>query len=230
LAEALATRAAVAVELSERMQRDTLRRVVAGQELERRRMARELHDETGQALTSILLGLKGLEDAPDENARERATAELRELVVTTLQDVRRLAVELRPKALDDFGLLAAVERLADVFSEQMAVETDVEAQLGAERLPSEVETALYRIVQEALTNVVKHARASHVSILLMRKERSAVAVVEDNGVGFVADGAGSGDGLGLIGMRERLALLDGRLQVESTPERGTTIVAEVPLP
>jgi signal transduction histidine kinase len=111
----------------------------------------------------------------------------------------------------------------------MAVETDVEAQLGPERLPPEVETALYRIVQEALTNVMKHARASHVSILLMRKERSAVAVVEDNGVGFVADGDEDGGGLGLIGMRERVALLDGRLEVESSP-RGTTIVAEVPLP
>jgi signal transduction histidine kinase len=229
LVEALATRAAAAVELSERTQRDTLRRVVAGQELERRRLARELHDETGQALTSILLGLKALEDAGDASGREQAAAELRGLVVATLQDVRRLAVELRPKALDDFGLLAAVERLADVFGEQMAVETDVEAQLGPERLPPEVETALYRIVQEALTNVMKHARASHVSILLMRKERSAVAVVEDNGVGFVADGDEDGGGLGLIGMRERVALLDGRLEVESSP-RGTTIVAEVPLP
>jgi len=229
LVEALATRAAAAVELSERTQRDTLRRVVAGQELERRRLARELHDETGQALTSILLGLKALEDAGDASGREQAAAELRGLVVATLQDVRRLAVELRPKALDDFGLLAAVERLADVFGEQMAVETDVEAQLGPERLPPEVETALYRIVQEALTNVMKHARASHVSILLMRKERSAVAVVEDNGVGFAADGDEDGGGLGLIGMRERVALLDGRLEVESSP-RGTTIVAEVPLP
>jgi signal transduction histidine kinase len=230
LAEALATRAAVAVELSERVQRDTLRRVVAGQELERRRLARELHDETGQALTSILLGLKGLDNASDEAARQRAAAELRELVVATLQDVRRLAVELRPKALDDFGLLPAVERLAEVFGEQMAVETDVEAQLGPELLPTEVETALYRIVQEALTNVVKHARASRVSILLMRKERSAIAVIEDNGVGFSPGEGGREDGLGLIGMRERVGLLDGRLEVESSPDRGTTIVAEVPLP
>jgi signal transduction histidine kinase len=231
LAEALATRAAVAVELSERVQRDTVRRVVAGQELERRRLARELHDETGQALTSILLGLKAVEDARGDDDRRLASADLRELVVATLQDVRRLAVELRPKALDDFGLLPAVERLADVFAEQMEVEVDVEGQLGPERLPAEIETALYRIVQEALTNVVKHARASRVSILLMRKERSAVAVIEDNGVGFSTDGDAAGsDGLGLIGMRERVGLLDGRLQVESSALGGTTIVAEVPLP
>ena len=109
LAETFASRAAVAVDLSERVARDALRRVVDAQELERRRLARELHDETGQALTSILLGLKRL-DGRRRRARE-AVADLRELVVATLQDVRRLAVELRPKALDDFGLVAALERL-----------------------------------------------------------------------------------------------------------------------
>src|ERR671935_1850520 len=117
LAEEFAARAAIAVELSRRVQRDALRRVVAGQELERQRLARELHDETGQALTSILLGLKAVEEAPTvEKIREGAN-ELRELVVATLQDVRRLAVELRPKALDDFGLTAALERLTQTFSE-----------------------------------------------------------------------------------------------------------------
>ena len=156
LAEIFATRAAVAVELSARVERDALRRVVAAQELERRRLARELHDETGQALTSILLGLKQLDgaEAPE------AVAALRELVVATLQDVRRLAVELRPKVLDDFGLVPALERLTQGFGEQTGIAVDLEAGAIAERLPLEVETAIYRIVQEALTNVVKHARAS----------------------------------------------------------------------
>jgi two-component system, NarL family, sensor histidine kinase DevS len=226
LAEAFAVRASAAVELSERVQRDALRRVVEAQELERRRLARELHDETGQALTSILLGLKAVEEAKSEAQREPAGKELRELVVSTLQDVRRLAVELRPKALDDFGLVAALERLAQTFTEQIGIQTDVEASLGDERLPPEVETALYRLVQEALTNVVKHARASRVSISLVRRARSVSAVVEDDGVGFSEP---SGDGLGLIGMRERVGLLDGRLEVEANPGRGTTIVAEVPL-
>ena len=159
IAEAFAERAAVAIDLSERVARDALRRVVAGQELERQRLARELHDETGQALTSILLGLKGLEEAPDEDALRRSVNALRELVVATLHDVRRLAVELRPKALDDFGLAPALERLAETFAEQTNVNVHVEAALGDARLPDEVEIALYRIVQEALTNVVKHANA-----------------------------------------------------------------------
>jgi GAF domain-containing protein len=113
LAETFAPRAAVAVDLSERIARDALRRVVEAQEVERRRLARELHDETGQALTSILLGLKGLEERLEGEEALEAAHELRELVVSTLQDVRRLAVELRPTALDDFGLVAALERLAE---------------------------------------------------------------------------------------------------------------------
>lgn len=229
LAETFAARAAVAVDLSERVARDSLRRVVAAQELERRRLARELHDETGQALTSILLGLKSLDDASDlEEVRARA-AKLRDLVVETLHDVRRLAVELRPKALDDFGLVPALERLAETFAEQTGIAVDFEAALGGERLPGEVETALYRIVQEALTNVVKHAGASRVSVILSRKDGAVTAVIEDNGRGFEARGT-DGRGLGLVGMRERIGLLDGRLQIESTEGAGTTIVAEVPLP
>src|SRR6266545_4024792 len=204
--------------------------IVEAQELERRRLARELHDETGQALTSILLGLRGVEEAATEKERVNAAADLREFVVSTLQDVRRLAVELRPKALDDFGLFPALVRLAQTFTEQMGIETDVEASLGGERLPPEIETALYRIVQEALTNVVKHARASRVSISLVRKSHSVSVVIEDDGVGMTtASSDGTGLGLGIIGMRERVGLLDGRLEVESDEGRGTTIVAEVPL-
>jgi signal transduction histidine kinase len=227
LAETFATRAALAVDLSERIAQDALRRVVEAQELERRRLARELHDETGQALTSILLGLKALEERTGDEASRAAMEELRELVVSTLQDVRRLAVELRPTALDDFGLVAALERLTASFAEQTGISVDFQTALADERLPEEVETALYRIVQESLTNVVKHARARRVSILLARKEGSVKAVVEDDGRGF--DPAQAGDGFGLVGMRERLALLGGRLEVESGADAGTTIAAEVPV-
>jgi signal transduction histidine kinase len=153
---------------------------------------------------------------------------VRELVVSTLQDVRRLAVELRPSALDDFGLVSAVERLAQTFREQTGMHVDLEAQLGEERLPGEVETALYRIVQEALTNIVKHAEASRVSILLTRKDGSALAVVEDDGLGF-DPGAARDEGVGLVGMRERMALVGGRLRIESSTGAGATLVAEVPL-
>ena len=133
VAEAFAERAAVAVDLSERVARDALRRVVTAQELERRRLARELHDETGQALTSILLGLKAAEDAGDRATMQAALVSLRELVVETLHDVRRLAVELRPRVLDDFGLVPALERLTDTFAEQTGIQVVVRtpAELGA---------------------------------------------------------------------------------------------------
>jgi signal transduction histidine kinase len=228
LAEQFANRAAIAVDLSQRVARDALRRVVSGQELERRRLARELHDETGQALTSILLGLRAVEEASSPDEMSAAATHLRELVVGTLQDVRRLAVQLRPKALDDFGLVPAVDHLVQTFSEATAIRVDLEAQLGEERLPAEVETTLYRIVQEALTNIVKHAEASMVSILLVRSGVSATVVVEDDGQGFDPAKLRE-EGMGIIGMRERVELHEGRLRVESTPGMGATLVAEVPL-
>ncbi len=228
LAETLATRAAVAVDLSERVSRDAVRRVVDAQEQERSRLARELHDETGQALTSILLGLKPLEQSAESDETRAAVDAVRELVVSTLQDVRRLAVELRPAALDDFGLVPAVQRLAETFREQSGLQVDFEAQLGDERLPAEVETAIYRVAQEALTNIVKHAGAERVSILLRRKGGTVVAVVEDDGSGFELGGRRV-DALGLAGMRERMTLVGGTLQIESTVGGGTTVVAEVRL-
>jgi len=226
LAETFATRAAVAVDLSARVAGDALRRVVEAQELERRRLARELHDQTGQELISVLLGLKAVEEAKSGAERAEALAAVREQVVETLHDVRRLAVELRPKALDDFGLVPALERLRDTFAEQTGMRVDLESRIR-ERLPTDVETALYRIVQEALTNVVKHAQATAVSIVLAPKDRAVTALIEDDGRGFTPDG--SGEGLGLLGMGERLALLGGRLKIESSHGAGTTIVAEVPL-
>ncbi|HEY6068978.1 MAG TPA: sensor histidine kinase, partial [Gaiellaceae bacterium] len=204
-----------------------LQRVVEGQELERRRLARELHDETGQALTSILLGLRAVEDAGEPENVKQAVSDLRELVVATLQDVRRLAVQLRPKALDDFGLVPALERLTQTFTESSGIAVDLEAQLG-DRLPTEAETTLYRVVQEALTNVVKHAEASRVSILLVRRDGTATVVIEDDGRGFDPSEA-SAQSMGLQGMRERAELHDGRLTVETSPGAGTTLVVEVPL-
>jgi signal transduction histidine kinase len=225
LAETFAARAAVAVDLSGRVARDSLRRVVAAQELERRRLARELHDETGQALTSILLGLRSLEDFVDGDDERAAVADIRRLAVETLQDVRRLAVELRPKALDDFGLEAALERLTGNFAEQTGLAVDFVARLGHQQLPAEVATALYRIVQEGLTNVAKHAHARTVSVLLTRKNGRVALVIEDDGRGFDPDGAAGG--FGLQGMRERVDLLGGSLQVESRAGAGTTLAVEV---
>jgi signal transduction histidine kinase len=227
IAEQFAARATVAVDLSQRVAQDSLRRVVTGQELERRRLARELHDETGQALTSILLGLKAVEEAKDEASLEEASVGLRALVVATLQDVRRLAVELRPKALDDFGLVPAVERLVETFAERSGMEVQFESRLGEERLPELTETTLYRIVQEALTNIVKHAQARTVSIFLVRRPRSVTALIEDDGRGFDPEQLRD-DGLGVVGMRERVGLIGGKLRIESSPGVGTTVAVEVP--
>ena len=207
--ESLAQRAAIGVDLSKRVSRDAMRRIVEAQELERARLARELHDETGQALTSILLGLRSLERAVESD------------------DVRRLAVELRPAALDDFGLAPAIERLVDTQRQDGSVQIDLEIQLGDDRLPADVETTMYRIVQEALTNVTKHAAATRISVLLTRTEKTAVLVVEDDGEGFELAGATAG--LGLTGMRERVALVGGRLKVETGTGSGTTVAAEIPL-
>jgi len=224
----LAAQAAVAIENAGSVQRDALRRAVQAQEAERKRLARELHDETGQALMSILLGLSAVERAESAEAARAAAGELRELVVETLQAVRRLAVELRPSALDDFGLEPALRRLGQTVREGGELDVQVEAMLGEERLPADVETALYRIVQEALTNAVKHAGAEHVSIVLTRKQRSVMVMIEDDGCGF-DPAVISRDGLGLLGMRERVQLLDGELEIETSPGMGTTLVLELPL-
>jgi signal transduction histidine kinase len=228
LAETFGSRAAVAVDLSQRVARDSLRRVVDAQEIERRRLARELHDETGQALTSIVLGLKMLDEMVNEDKLHNAIAELREHVVTTLHDVRQLAVDLRPKALDDFGLGSALEHLTSTFAEQTGIAVDLQNGLGERRLPGEIETTLYRIVQEALTNVVKHAQARNISILLTPREAGVAAVIEDDGKGFDPERAPEGR-YGLAGMRERVALLDGKITIESNEGLGTTLVVEVPV-
>ena len=228
LAETFASRAAVAADQARRVQRDALRRVVQALEEERRRLARELHDETGQALASILLGLKTLEEASDVAELGDRVATLRARVVETLQDVRRLAVELRPAALDDFGLEPALERLVSGFAEQTGLKVELESRLQDDRLPQEVETVLYRIVQEALTNIVKHAHADRVSIVVTQRADSVGAIVEDDGRGFDPDQETDG-GIGLLGMRERVALLDGALTIESAEGKGTTLVVEVPL-
>ncbi len=224
----LAAQAAVAIENAGSVQRDALRRAVQAQEAERRRLARELHDETGQALTSILLGLSAVERAQTTEAAHAAAAALRSLVVETLQNVRRLAVELRPSALDDFGLEPALRRLGQSVRERGALDVQVESMLGSQRLPADVETALYRIVQEALTNVVKHAGAAHVSIVLTRKPASVLAVIEDDGRGF-DQAEPSIAGLGLLGMRERVELLDGTFRVDSDAHRGTALIVELPI-
>jgi signal transduction histidine kinase len=204
---------------------DLGRRLATAQEDERRRLARDLHDTVGQTLTGLSLAAAG---GRLEQVRELADALGREL--------HEVAVRLRPTALDDIGLEAGVRALAADWSRRGGVPVEVQAAgLGEPRLPAEVESVLYRVVQEALTNAAKHARATSVSVVVGRREGEAVAVVEDDGVGFDPDAlppppAGRPGGLGLLGMRERVALLGGVLEVESAPGAGTTVYARIPLP
>ena len=208
--------------------------VLNAQEDERKRIARELHDETAQALTTLLIRLKILEKARSANEMRGQIDELRELTAQTLEAVRKLAVELRPATLDDLGLLAALEAYTESYRSRMPghVSFTVDGFDDRDgRLPPQIELVLYRVVQEALTNVAKHASAHDIHVRLSRADKEVVAMVADDGDGFnVEDMMRSRErGLGLFGMQERLALVGGQLVIDSAPEFGTRIHARVPI-
>jgi signal transduction histidine kinase len=212
-----------------------LEQVIAAQEEEQRRIARELHDETGQLLTSLLVGLRSVQDARTLQAAQAGAAELRRIATRTLDEVRRLAWGLRPSALDELGLVPALEHYATEYGQSQGITVDVQARgLDHTRLPAPVEITLYRIVQEALTNTAKHAKAESVSVVIQRHPSWVQVIVADDGCGFDVDAAlrapGSWTHLGLHGMRERAALLEGSVTIESAPGEGTTIYARIPLP
>jgi len=223
------------LERKEEMRARLLEQVITAQEDERKRIARELHDETSQALTSLMVGLKVLEERPELVEARETLADLRALTGKTLDAVHNLALQLRPSVLDDLGLVPAVDRLVAEFHRThgipMAFETNLRT---APRLPASLETALYRIAQEALTNVARHARAHSASLLLEARRGSVTLIVEDDGRGFdvarCMNEARDDRCLGLFGMRERATLLGGGLTIESTPGSGTTVFVEVPLP
>ncbi len=216
----------------DRLRAQLLEQVMAAQEEERRRIARELHDETGQAITTLMVGLRTLMDECPSPAIQSQAEELRAVAAGTLEGVRNLALELRPSVLDDMGLVAALERYVAEYRRRHRLEVDVAVHgLAKERLPAPVETALYRIVQESLTNIARHARASTVSVLLEQSPDHIRVIVEDDGCGFDPQtGRGETHHLGLYGMQERAELLGGTLTIESTPGLGTSIFVEVPLP
>jgi signal transduction histidine kinase len=208
-----------------------LARVLAAQEDERKRIARELHDDAGQALTSVVLGLTRIESSvPDDNVRAQA-AELKNTANSALHLMRDLARDLRPSTLDDLGLVAALGRYVSDYGAKHGIATHFHAaSCEGIRLRTEAETALYRIAQEALTNVLRHAHATSVNVLLERRGGILFLVVEDDGIGFATPGGrGSSPGLGLLGMEERASLVNGTLTVESEPGRGTAIFVQVPL-
>jgi signal transduction histidine kinase len=222
------------IQQKEAMRARLLEQVITAQEDERKRIARELHDETSQSLTSLLVGLRALEEGEDRPTIRHALADLRAESGATLEAVHTLALQLRPSVLDDLGLVPAVERLAAEFRRAYGIPVALETNLRARpRLPATVETTLYRIAQEALTNVARHAAAQNVSLVLEAQRGTAILIVEDDGRGFdAAQLAADRDErrLGLFGMRERATLVGGSLTVESSPGGGASVFAEIPLP
>jgi signal transduction histidine kinase len=205
-------------------------RLMKAQEDERLHLSRELHDESGQLLTALTvqLGLLDREAAEPATVHERVI-ELKATANAIQENLHRLAVNLRPASLDHLGLVTTLRQFIQEFSRQYKIDVEFEA-VGMQdrRLPIEIETALFRVVQESLTNVVLHARATRVDVLLSIANGHVSATVEDNGVGFLPSSAIVEDQLGLFGMRERLKMLGGTFAVESSPGKGTTARAEVP--
>jgi len=211
--------------------RALLNDIITAQEEERRRIARELHDETAQMLTSLLVGLRAVEESPQIELAREAAGSLRTSVAAALEGVKRIARGLRPSILDDLGLEEALERLGVEMARVHGFSVDLEVTgQRLPRLPEATEVALYRIAQEALTNAGKHASARSVSMIVHRNDVTVRLVIEDDGKGFDVAEALSEQQLGLVGMRERAHLVGGSMSVESSPGRGTTIGVNVPLP
>ncbi len=215
--------------------REMLAQILNAQEAERSRVSRDLHDDVGQALTSVLLGLRLLESslASDEVAFDEArrrSDDVRQLVADALRRTREMAFDLRPTVLDDIGLLPALERL----TEDMTARGDTAVTLAsdgltADRLPTGIETVVYRVVQEALNNVARHARAATASVTVIVGQGRVRALVEDDGSGFETGAAPAPGHLGLKGMVERADLAGGTVELSSIPGSGTTVLLELPL-
>ena len=219
-------------DITERERQDDLRnrlieQVMTAQDDERRRIARELHDETGQSLTALLVGLRTIEGSQTAAQAVELARRLRETTAQTLIDVGRLSRGLHPGVLDDLGLAAAVSRHGEEFAQAHRIAVTVQTKgLDADGLSPLLQATVYRVLQEALTNVARHAGARSVRIRLVRGKASVELRVQDDGAGFEPGNSGR---LGLRGMRERASLLGGSVEVESRPGKGTTITARIPL-
>lgn len=209
--------------------------IINAQEQERKRIARELHDETSQVLTSLLISLAILEESITTDEARQRISETRTLAHQTLRAIRNLSIDLRPSALDDLGLLPALRWYVKEYQQKFPIAVDFQAIGFKQRLPAEMETALYRIVQEALTNATKHSQARHVSVTLREDAEAVYATISDDGKGFDLESLQlqkplvQDRGLGLVGMYERAHLLDGTLTIDTAPGQGTLIQVRMPL-
>jgi PAS domain S-box-containing protein len=219
-------------ERAERARTELLSRLVFAQEDERKRIAREMHDQFGEQLTALGLGISALRDSCGTDQQLGPMVAALEKVAQQLdRDVDHLVWELRPTALDDLGLRAALANYVQDWSVRAGVRADLHTTgLSADRLTSEVETTLYRIAQEALNNIAKHARAENVDVILERRPDQVSLIIEDDGVGFEqGNGSTPHQGFGLLGMQERAALVGATVQIESAAGEGTTIIVRMPV-
>jgi signal transduction histidine kinase len=205
-------------------------RILSAQEAERVRVSRDLHDDTGQALTLILVRLQLVEGLTKDTAVRRELAEVRGLVVDAIDGIRRMTAQLGPSVLEDLGLRAAVEWLGDRVRAEGEIAVDVAIDDCDERGATPTAVAVFRVAQEALTNVIRHSGATRVSVRLRRHERDLVLTVSDDGEGFdVAEARARPEAsIGLFGMSERVALVGGHLDIRSRPGYGTSIEMRVP--
>ncbi len=220
------------LEERERVREQLLRKVISAQEDERKRIARELHDETSQTLAALGMGVDAALATGVSPATSQRLADVRRLVDRMHQELHRLIVNLRPSVLDDLGLAAAIQWFAERHLNAAGVAVRCELGDLDVRLPPEVETALFRAVQEAIVNIARHAHAESVLIQGAVEHGSVTIEIEDDGVGFepqqVGSTPGSLRGVGLLGMRERIEILGGSMQLESEPDGGTRVVMRVP--
>jgi PAS domain S-box-containing protein len=216
---------------AERARSELLARLVFAQEDERRRIAREMHDQFGEQLTSLSREIALLKEACASQSELSGYVQALEGISQQLdRDVDHLVWQLRPTALDDLGLRAALANYVQDWSKRVKIHAELHMSgLMDERLPPDAETTLYRIAQEALTNVARHSRATSVDVMLERQSDCVLLIVEDNGVGFEPDdGESAGGGFGLLGMHERAALVGAKVQIESSHGKGTTVLLRLP--
>lgn len=224
------------VQAREALRSELLHQVVSAQEKERQRIARELHDETGQTLTALGLGLAAASERVKSNPSlaSQQLAELKKLSAQALEELHELVADLRPSLLDDLGLVPALRKQVQEFASRTEVQADFVVNGRHRRVKPEIETILFRIAQEALTNVAKHAAAETVSVRLAYTDNSVQLTVQDDGRGFDPDkvfntGPKQRRAWGLLGIQERVALVGGTLEIESQPGAGTTIRVDIPL-
>jgi signal transduction histidine kinase len=208
-------------------------RLLTTQESERRTIARELHDEIGQALTAVSVNLQNLQGAPDAPDRGEVLEESMAITQQTLRQVRDLSLDLRPSLLDDLGLGPALRWYLERQGQRLGLQIELEDGLHDVRYPAPIETTCFRVAQEAVTNVVRHANAQAVRVALRRTGAELELVIRDDGVGFdvsaARNRASQGQSMGLLGMEERATLIGGRLVIASSPGSGTTVTAHFPV-